>query len=97
MASSENPFRGDIFVAGGISHRIDDLNVIYFGGIVAFFRNNPDKITTNPFPIEDTNKVNEYTKPHRGVINQPRVSALGKEDYPHLDFGGIVAFFLQQC
>ncbi|MBR9773506.1 MAG: hypothetical protein GYB55_00295 [Cytophagales bacterium] len=37
MTSSENPFRGDIFVAGGISHRIGDLNVIDFGGIVAFF------------------------------------------------------------
>ncbi|WP_339718137.1 hypothetical protein, partial [Cyclobacterium amurskyense] len=35
----------------------------------------------------------DITKPHRGAISQPRVSALGKEYYPHLDFGGIVAFF----
>ena len=33
----------------------------------------------------------------RGEIYQPRVSALGSEDYTLLDFGGIVAVFPQQC
>tara|TARA_R110001592_G_scaffold105579_1_gene296753 strand:- start:3682 stop:3882 length:201 start_codon:yes stop_codon:yes gene_type:complete len=37
LAPTENPFRVDIFVASGISHWIVEINVIDFGGIVAFF------------------------------------------------------------
>jgi hypothetical protein len=34
---TENPGRVDIIIAGGMSHRIDNLTSIDFGGIVAFF------------------------------------------------------------
>tara|TARA_R110000868_G_scaffold270960_1_gene530423 strand:+ start:186 stop:392 length:207 start_codon:yes stop_codon:yes gene_type:complete len=63
---TENPFRGDIFVAGGMSHRIDNPMFIDFGGIVAFFATMLTKLQRySPLPKPYIN-LYDNRKPRQG-------------------------------